>query len=399
MVEKTFTFYYLIILAILILLNLICPFLKIYWYFAFSIKQIKENHQYWRLFTNYLIKPTKKVNIGTLISLVSIYTHLHNLEIRAQQKDRYSKFIMTILIFCALNILLTYLFFYFFEVKESRCLLNELYYSISAMGAYKRPHDKSFIGPVPIKQRFVPIALIIMEIYYEKDISLEILKTPLIGIISGIIFCLVTKKLKFKYIPNILKRILKEPTDEERKVRKEARILFEKRMKEIQKNIRSFIPKTSMYTKTNNMEEQSYNNIYSKYFGGNIINGLDDNKYENIQNEENSDNINDQGSDGGDYNDDEIKENINNDDEPEEYLEDIKDKKDDIEDVEKENYENINKENLDNLKNLKKAEEKLKFELNLNIQKERNEPNIGKDELNIQKNKINHKNEIHEKVD
>ena len=90
MVEMTFTFYYLIILAILILLNLICPFLKIYWYFAFSIKQIKENHQYWRLFTNYLIKPTKKVNIGTLISLVSIYTHLHNLEIRAQQKDRYS---------------------------------------------------------------------------------------------------------------------------------------------------------------------------------------------------------------------------------------------------------------------------------------------------------------------
>ena len=54
---------------------------------------------------------------------------------------------------------------------------------------------------------------------------------------------------------------------------------------------------------------------------------------------------------------------------------------------------------MDNLKNLKKAEEKLKFELNLNIQKERNEPNIGKDELNIQKNKINHKNEIHEKAD
>ena len=348
MVEMTFTFYYLIILAILILLNLICPFLKIYWYFAFSIKQIKENHQYWRLFTNYLIKPTKKVNIGTLISLVSIYTHLHNLEIRAQQKDRYSKFIMTILIFCALNILLTYLFFYFFEVKESRCLLNELYYSISAMGAYKRPHDKSFIGPVPIKQRFVPIALIIMEIYYEKDISLEILKTPLIGIISGIVFCLITKKLKIKYIPNILKRILNEPTDEERKIRKEERISFEKKYKKIFKNMKSFMPKTSKYNETNNEEEQNYNNIYSKYFGENIINDFDDNKNDNLENEENNDmdNINELGLDERDNSDKEINENNINDGEPKEYIEDINDDKiDDVEESEKTNHENINKEN------------------------------------------------------
>ena len=399
MVEMTFTLYYLIILAILILLNLICPFLKIYWYFAFSIKQIKENHQYWRFFTNYLIKPTKKVNIGTLISLVSIYTHLYNLEIRAKQKYRYSKFIMIILIFCILNILLTYLFFYFFEVKESRCLLNELYYSISTMEAYKRPNDKSFIGPVPIKQRFVPIALIIMEIYYEKDISLQILKTPLIGIISGIVFCVVTKKLKIKYIPNILKRILKEPTDEERKIRKEARMFFAKSLKKIQKDMRSFMPKANIHTKINNIEEQSYNNIYTKYFGENSLNDIDENKYESILNEENGDDIRDKGSDGGDFDNDEIKENVYNDDEPEEYIGDIEDKKDDVNEFEKESYENINEDNLDDSKNLKQAEEKLKIEQNENIQKDRNEQKIGENELNIEKNKNKSKNEIHEKID
>ena len=224
--NMTFTLYYIIILVISIFLNLIFPSLKIYWYFAFSIKQIKENHQYWRFFTNYLIKPTKKVNTGTLLSLVSLYTHLYNLEISAQQKDKYSKFIMIILILCILNILMTYLFFYIFDEKESRGLLNEFYYSLSSMEAYKRPYNRSFIGPIPIYQRFVPIALVLIEIYYAKNISLEILKTPLIGIISGIIFCLITKKLKIKYIPDILKRILNEPTDEKRKIRKDERISF-----------------------------------------------------------------------------------------------------------------------------------------------------------------------------
>ena len=48
-----FTGYYITMLVISIILDAICPFLHIYWYFAFSFKQIFENFQIWRIFTNY----------------------------------------------------------------------------------------------------------------------------------------------------------------------------------------------------------------------------------------------------------------------------------------------------------------------------------------------------------
>ena len=197
--KKSFTVCYIATLAVSIFLNLICPFLKIYWYFAFSIKQIKENHQYWRFITTYLIKPTRKVNFNTFMTLVSIYIDLHNLEIKAKAKNKYSKFIMIILIQCILNTLLTYLAYYTFNLKESRSLLNELSYSFSAIDSYKNPNGKTFISYVPIRNKFAPIALLLVRIFVNKDISLYILKTPLIGFISGFLFCILTKKFKIKY--------------------------------------------------------------------------------------------------------------------------------------------------------------------------------------------------------
>ena len=224
MVEMTFTLYYIIILSVSILLNLILPFLKIYWYFAFSIKQIKENHQYWRFFTNYLIKPTRAVNLGTFMTIISIYIDLHNLEQKVKPKNKYSKFIMIILIQCTLNTLLTYFFYYKFNLQESRSLLGELSYSFSAISSYKNPNGKTFISYIPIKNRFAPIALLILRIYNYKDISLEIMKAPLIGFFSGFLFCILTKKFKIKYIPPFLKKLLNEPTEEERRQRKELNL-------------------------------------------------------------------------------------------------------------------------------------------------------------------------------
>ena len=326
MVEMTFTLYYIIILSVSILLNLILPFLKIYWYFAFSIKQIKENHQYWRFFTNYLIKPTRAVNLGTFMTIISIYIDLHNLEQKVKPKNKYSKFIMIILIQCTLNTLLTYFFYYKFNLQESRSLLGELSYSFSAISSYKNPNGKTFISYIPIKNRFAPIALLILRIYNYKDISLEIMKAPLIGFFSGFLFCILTKKFKIKYIPPFLKKLLNEPTEEERRQRKEFNLKlkndllkFRKKVKKIKKdkskNQSSFNmnlignPLLNYIENENNkFNNNYYNQNYNENVGKNYLDNLDlndyveenkindDNNYENEAeglNQENNNNNND----------------------------------------------------------------------------------------------------------
>ena len=322
----TFTLYYIIILSVSILLNLILPFLKIYWYFAFSIKQIKENHQYWRFFTNYLIKPTRAVNLGTFMTIISIYIDLYNLEQKVKQKNKYSKFIMIILIQCTLNTLLTYFFYYKFNLQESRSLLGELSYSFSAISSYKNPNGKTFISYIPIKNRFAPIALLIHRIYNYKDISLEIMKAPLIGFFSGFLFCILTKKFKIKYIPPFLKKLLNEPSEEERRQRKEFNLKskndllkFRKKVKKIKKdkskNQSSFNmnlignPLLNYIENENNkFNNNYYNQNYNENVGKNYLDNLalndyveenkinDDNNYENEAeglNQENNNNNND----------------------------------------------------------------------------------------------------------
>ena len=236
MLEISFTAYYIIVLIISILLNLICPFLKIYWYFAFSIKQIKENYQIWRLFTNYLIKPSKHVNIGTLIEIISLYARLYYLEESAQKKNKYSKFIMIIIILWALNILFTVLLFFIFDIKESRSLISELSYSLTAISSYDHPNDKTFVSYIPLRNKYAPIGILLMRIFVNKDISIMIIKSPLIGFLSGFLFCLLAKKFKIKYIPLFLKRLLKEPLDNEMKILQEK---IKKSQKEYYKSEKS----------------------------------------------------------------------------------------------------------------------------------------------------------------
>ena len=386
--KKSFTVCYIATLAVSIFLNLICPFLKIYWYFAFSIKQIKENHQYWRFITTYLIKPTRKVNFNTFMTLVSIYIDLHNLEIKAKAKNKYSKFIMIILIQCILNILLTYLAYYSFNLKESRSLLNELSYSFSAITSYKNPNGKTFISYVPIRNKFVPIALVLVRIFVYKDINLYILKTPLIGFISGFLFCILTKKFRMKYIPPFLKKLLNEPTDEQRRAIKEQLIQYQKELSKFQKKLKK--KKKKQKNNNNNMgpnpfinilENQNnnfniynqqqnqnggfqnnhnldYNNFrYQDYIGANNIDNDNEEIDYNVDNEQEQDNNEEYNNNEGDVYEDK-KDNEQNEGGEEEEKNNINENGNNIDD----NYENIpdevKKENEDNIEKVKNMEEK-----------------------------------------
>ena len=206
-----FTGYYITMLLISIILDTICPFLYIYWYFAFSIKQIIENFQIWRIFTNFLVKPTKRLNIGIIFDIIYLYSHIYKLEVEAKYSKKYSKFIVTLFLLVIFNIITTVTFYIIFSTKESRSLINELIYSFMAISSYKNPNDKTIVFYLPVKNRYVPIATLFFSISSDKDGDLSNVKKPIIGFISGYIYCFLVEKLKINYIPNFLKRLLGEP--------------------------------------------------------------------------------------------------------------------------------------------------------------------------------------------
>ena len=283
--EMTYTAYYIIIISALIFLNILCPFLKIYWYFAFSIKQIKENHQYWRFITNYLIKARREVNLGTFFDLVSLYIRLYNLEIKAIAKKKYSKFIMIIIIESILNTIGVIFLSFKFNIKESRSLIKELSYSLLAISSYRYPNEKIIINYIPLKKKWSPIAIIISDIYFNKDISLETLKSPLVGFVNGFIFCLLAIKLKIKFIPPFLKKLLNEPSDEERKIRKEQIKQLKKeilKFEKMRKKLKKEMAKKELEEENNNEngnENENINNQQNDHLGNipNINNNNNDN--------------------------------------------------------------------------------------------------------------------------
>ena len=201
-------------LVISIILDAICPFLHIYWYFAFSFKQIFENFQIWRIFTNYLVKPTKRLNIGIIFDIIYLYSHIYKLELEAKYSRQYSKFIFTIFLLVTLNIITTLAFYMIFSATESRSLINELIYSFMAISSYKNPNDKTIVFYLPVKNRYVPIATLFFNISSNKDGDLSSVKKPIIGFISGYIYCFIVEKLKISFVPNFLKRWLGEPVYE-----------------------------------------------------------------------------------------------------------------------------------------------------------------------------------------
>ena len=205
-----FTGYYITMLIIAIILDLSCPFLKIYWHFAFSIKQIKDNFQIWRIFTNFLVKPTRKVNIGILFDALYLYSHIYKLEYEAKIKKKYSTFTMTIIFLCMLNVLTTLAFYLIFDATESRSLVKELLYSFMAISSYKNPNDKTIVFFIPMKNKFVPIATFFFNASSTGSKDVSDLKKPIIGFISGYLFCLIVEKFEINITPNIIKKLFKE---------------------------------------------------------------------------------------------------------------------------------------------------------------------------------------------
>ena len=209
-----FTGYYITMLIISIILDTLCPFLYIYWHFAFSFKQIFDNFQIWRFFTNFLVKPTKRMNIGIIFDIIYLYSHIYKLELEAKYSKKYSKFIFTLGLLIILNIITTFSFYIFFSIKESRSLINELIYSFMAISSYKNPNDKTIVFYIPVKNRYVPIATIFFNVSSNSQGDLTSVKKSIIGFISGYIYCFIVEKLKIYYVPNFLKKILGEKVNE-----------------------------------------------------------------------------------------------------------------------------------------------------------------------------------------
>ena len=233
-----FTGYYITMLIISIILDTLCPFLYIYWHFAFSFKQIFDNFQIWRFFTNFLVKPTKRLNIGIIFDIIYLYSHIYKLELEAKYSKKYSKFIFTLGLLIILNIITTFSFYIFFSIKESRSLINELIYSFMAISSYKNPNDKTIVFYIPVKNRYVPIATIFFNVSSNSQGDLTSVKKSIIGFISGYIYCFIVEKLKIYYVPNFLKKILGEKVNEyDRKIFKEEN--KEKKEKDNFMNIQS----------------------------------------------------------------------------------------------------------------------------------------------------------------
>ena len=206
-----FTGYYITMLIIAIILDSIFPFLQIYWHFAFSIKQIKENYQFWRIFTNFLVKPIKKFNMGIIFDIIYLYSNIYKLELEAKSSRKYSNFIMIIIFLCLFNVLLTFLFYYIFDAQESRSLIKELIYSFMAISSYKYPNEKTIVFYFPVRNKYVPLANMFFSVTTSGSGDLEVFRKPIIGFISGYAFYFVVEKLKINITPNLLKKLLKEP--------------------------------------------------------------------------------------------------------------------------------------------------------------------------------------------
>ena len=233
-----FTGYYITMLIISIILDTLCPFLYIYWHFAFSFKQIFDNFQIWRFFTNFLVKPTKRMNIGIIFDIIYLYSHIYKLELEAKYSKKYSKFIFTLGLLIILNIITTFSFYIFFSIKESRSLINELIYSFMAISSYKNPNDKTIVFYIPVKNRYVPIATIFFNVSSNSQGDLTSVKKSIIGFISGYIYCFIVEKLKICYVPDFLKKILGEKVNEyDRQIFKEEN--KEKKEKDNFMNIQS----------------------------------------------------------------------------------------------------------------------------------------------------------------
>ena len=233
-----FTGYYISILSIAIILDIICPFLRINSYFAFNIKQIINKFQIWRIFTNLLVKSNRQINIGILFDFLFLNYYIYKIEHEEKIKKKYSTFIMTIIILCILNVLVSFVFYFIFDKTESRSLVKELLYSFIVVSSYKNPNNEIIIFYISIKNKFFPMAAFFFNASFIWSKDIRDLQKPVIGFINGYLFCLIVEKFEINITPNIIKKLFKEQNIENiDKNDSENEILVNKKNKETIFNI------------------------------------------------------------------------------------------------------------------------------------------------------------------
>ena len=87
-----------------------------------------------------------------------------------------------------------------------------------AISSYKYPNDKTIVFYIPVRNKYVPIANLFFNVSTSGSGDLEIFRKPIIGFISGYIYCFLIEKMQINITPNILKKLLKEPIYEGRKI-------------------------------------------------------------------------------------------------------------------------------------------------------------------------------------
>lgn len=142
--------------------------LPVFWYFAFSIKQIVHNFQIWRIFTNFLIGG--KFSLGYLIMLYGLFSALSFLEHEGIRNRALSKFYSQIFYLILLIIIVSFFNKYVLNITESRSLIHELSYSFYALSAYREPEKEGMsIYLIPVKNKYSPFVMLFVSIGSGND--------------------------------------------------------------------------------------------------------------------------------------------------------------------------------------------------------------------------------------
>ena len=214
MSNPSFTNYYMAMMIVTTVLISLFPFIPTFWYFAFSIKLIIYKFQIWRLFTNFLIAPTLKLGIGFIFQIISLYKSLSELEINARSNRKYSSFIMLLFYLSTFIILTSFLINFTFGIKESRSLVHQLIFAIFAISSYREPNKKVMIYIFPIRNKYFPFALMLVNIISGGYIEIPDLIRPIIGFLIGYFYVVLNDKYNFLKIPFFLQKLCKDKIDD-----------------------------------------------------------------------------------------------------------------------------------------------------------------------------------------
>ena len=214
MSNPSFTNYYMAMMLVTSVLISLFPFIPTFWYFVFSIKLITHKFQIWRLFTNFLIAPSLKLGIGFIFQLISLYKSLSDLEINARTNRKYSSFIMLLFYLSTFIILSSFLIYFTLGIKESRSLVHQLIFAIFAISSYREPNKRVMIYFFPVKNKYFPFALMLVNIISGGYIEIPDLIRPIIGFIIGYFYVVLNDKYNLLKIPFFLQKLCKDKIEE-----------------------------------------------------------------------------------------------------------------------------------------------------------------------------------------